>query len=276
VKEGVVISVATKRISKWVLRLCLIFLVAVSLWVGILVFPTPLFAYEARFGTFRVCSDEPIPADFAEVMEDADRRLQAMEHEPPDASQRVYLCHDQSRSGCLAFLARKGPQSLGIGLSVANETFVSVTRVRLFAATNRGVLKHTRFAGDVAEVIAHEIAHFNSAHALGYRAHLAQPVWTREGWAEYQANIAALRADPDYDLGKRIDQLLQNDYWSRTHSMARDFWEWQLLVEFLGEVEGYTLADLIREEVTESSAREQMMAWHQLQAERSTWRKASP
>jgi hypothetical protein len=38
--------------------------------------------------------------------------------------------------------------------------------------------------------------------------------------------------------------------------------EWQLLVEFLGEVRGYRLADLSRDEVTQFSAREQMMDWY--------------
>ena len=62
-----------------------------------------------------------------------------------------------------------------------------------------GRLRHTRFEGNLAEVIAHEIAHFNSVRALGYRRHLGQPLWKSEGWAEYQANLAAIRADPDYD-----------------------------------------------------------------------------
>lgn len=255
-------AAAMKKVGKWVLWLGLILVAVISLWIGTLVFPTPLFAYEARYGSFRVFSDEPIPADFGAVIEDADRRIAAMEHEPPDASQRVYLCNSQSRYDFFAFLARKDSRSLAIGLGVANETFVSMPRVRRFAATNQGRLRHTRFEGNVAEVVAHEVAHFNSVHALGYRRHLALPVWKSEGWAEYQANIAALRADPDYDLGRRIEQLLDDGSWGSA-SLARDLWEWQLLAEFLGEIEGYTLADLAREEVTLASTRERMLAWHQ-------------
>ena len=45
---------------------------------------------------------------------------------------------------------------------------------------------------------------------------------------------------------------------------ARDLWKWQLLVEFLGEVKGYTLADLVKEDVTERSTWEQMMAWYRI------------
>lgn len=44
--------------------------------------------------------------------------------------------------------------------------------------------------------------------------------------------------------------------------MARRLWEAQLLVEFLGEVKGYRLADLAREDVTETLASQAMMEWH--------------
>ena len=251
----------TRRITQWTLRLLLVLIAVGVLYIATLAFPSPLFAHTESYGSYRVYSDEPIPADFGRVIEDLDRRIQGMEHAPPEASQRIYLCGPKKYS-FFAFLTRKSPESLAIGLTVANESFVSVDRVRLFAAMNQGVLRHTRFEGNLAEVVAHEIAHFNSVHALGYRSHLRQPLWKSEGWAEYQANLAAIRADPDYDLGRRIELLLDERYWSGRYGPARRLWESQLLVEFLGEVKGYRLTDIIRDEVTESSSRELMMAWY--------------
>jgi hypothetical protein len=227
------------------------------------VFPTPLFAHDARFGDYRVYSDEPIPDEFGRVIDDAARRVAAMEHEPYRGAPRVYLCNSRGRYDFFAFLLRKNSESLAIGLTVANEMFISMSRVREFREQNRGLLRHTRFEGNSAEVIAHEIAHFNSVRALGFREHVAQPVWKSEGWAEYQANISAIRDDPDYDLVERIEWLLEDRYWGDKHSVARDLWEWQILVEFLGEVKGYRLADLSRDEVTLFSAREQMMNWYE-------------
>jgi len=109
---------------------------------------------------------------------------------------------------------------------------------------------------------ATEIAHFGSAHALGLRRHLRQPMWKSEGWAEYQANLAAIRSDPDYDLRRRIDVLQDESYWAGRHGVARSLWESQLLVEFLGEVQKYRLTDLVREDVTKESTRGQMMSWY--------------
>ena len=77
-------------------------------------------------------------------------------------------------------------------------------------------------------MVAHEVAHFNSAHALGLRAHLRQPFWKSEG-------------------------------------VARGLWESQLLVEFLGEVKGYRLADIVGDEVTAPSTREAMLSWYHRQ-----------
>lgn len=250
-----------RGIVKWATRLLLLLLAVGMLWIAPLVFPAPLFSHTASYGTYRVYSDEPIPAGFARVIEDLDGRIEGMEHTPAESRQRIYLC-GSARFSFFAFLTRMNPESLAIGLSAANVSFVSMERVRLFAATNYGALRHTRFEGNLAEVVAHEIAHFHSVRALGYRSHLRQPLWKSEGWAEYQANLAAMHADPDYDLGSRIEQLLDDRLWDGGDGFARRMWESQLLVEFLGEVKGYRLTDIIREEVTESSSREQMMDWY--------------
>ena len=250
-----------RKIGIWTLKLFLILSAVAALYVAVLVFPSPLFAHTQTYGSYRVYSDEPLPADLARRIDDLDRRVQGMEHAPPAASQRIFLCGPKKYS-FFAFLLRKNPASLAIGLSAANESFVSVERVQLFAERNQGVLRHTRFEGNLAEVVAHEIAHFNSVHALGLRSHIDQPLWKSEGWAEYQANLATIRSDPDYDLGSRIEQLLDDRYWAGNSAFARRMWRYQLLVEFLGEVQGYRLVDLSRDEVTESFASQEMLAWY--------------
>ena len=203
---------SNRRLLRWTSGFLFTLLAAVVLWVAILAYPSPLFSHDRAYGTYRVYSDEAIPVDFDRVIADLDRRLQGMEHAPPEASQRIYLCN----AGRYAFFA----------------------------------------------FLAHEIAHFNSVRALGFRAHLGQPLWKSEGWAEYQANLSAIRADPDYDLAHRVDLLLDGSHWGGRGGAARFQWESQLLVEFLGEVKGYGLEDLVKDEVTQSSTREQMMAWY--------------
>ncbi|HXI03158.1 MAG TPA: hypothetical protein VNI57_08265 [Candidatus Saccharimonadales bacterium] len=254
-------SSRSRRIRKWTVRLLLTVTSLAALDIAILLYPTPLFAYSQSFGSYRVYADEPIPDGTAGVIEDLTRRVAAMEHGSPGGSHRIYLCNSTRRYALLAFLARRSSESQAIGLSFPDESFVQMPRLRRFAALNRETLPHSRFEGNLAEAVAHEIAHFNSLHALGLRRHLALPVWKSEGWAEYQANLAAIHADPGYDLHARIDRLLDDGFWARGHGASRRMWEAQLLVEFLGEVKGYRLADLAREDVTEISARDAMIEW---------------
>jgi hypothetical protein len=237
-------------------------LAVVLLYVATLVFPSPLFEHKARFGEYRVYSDQPIAADFRAVIDETARRVEAMEQGPAAGSVRVYLCRSLRLYGFFAFLTRMNPESLAISLSANRSMFVSLTRVEEFAARNRDLLRHTRFEGNLAEVLAHELAHFGSIRTLGYRRHLALPVWKSEGWAEYQANLAAIRRDPDYDLRQRIDRLLDERLWPPAPSLARSLWEWQLLVEYLGEVEGLGLAELADAELTMPAVRERMLRWH--------------
>jgi hypothetical protein len=232
------------------------------LYLGLVLLPSPLFAHHQRFGDYRVYSDVVIPSDFSQVMADTSQRVAAMDPPAGAGGARIYLCRSRRLYRFFALLTRKNPESLAIGLSAAGEMFVSMDRVREFAEKNGGVFRHTRFEGNPAEVIAHEIAHFNSVRAVGYRAHYSQPVWKSEGWAEYQANLAAIRSDPGYDLGRRIELLLDDDRWRGGRTLARSLWEWQVLVEYLGEVEGFSLTDMIRDEITRSDVKRRMLDWY--------------
>jgi len=252
----------TRIILRWSIRAILGLLLVLGTWIALLCYPSPLFAHVARFDGYTVYSDAPIEADLPQTIEEISARVAAMEDGSPGGTHRIYLCHSRRRYGFYAFLARLGPESLGIGLSLPNETFVSMTRVERFAALNGGRLRHTRFEGNVAGVVAHEIAHFKARRGPAPLVHGEQPLWKTEGWAEYQANLAEIRADPDYDLRARIDALLDDDYWRPWHRGARQMWEAQLLVEYLVGVRGYRRVDLARDDVTRAAALDEMMRWY--------------
>jgi hypothetical protein len=88
------------------------------------------------------------------------------------------------------------------------------------------------------------------------------PVWKSEGYAEYQANIAATRADETYDFSARVDLLLDDNFWGRGNSVARHLYRWHLLVEYLATEKGMGLDDLVEEGVSEEGVYRDMLAWH--------------
>jgi hypothetical protein len=156
---------------------------------------------------------------------------------------------------------------LAIGLSALDNVYVNLSKVERMAASNYAGIRHSRYEGNVAEAIAHEIAHFNIVDSAGYRAARGMPLWKSEGYAEYQANIAATRADRSYALSDRIALLLDDSLWGGGESMARRLYESHLLVEFLYDVKGFDLDDLLDASVTDIATRQDMLSWYADQIE---------
>jgi hypothetical protein len=235
---------------------------SVALYVGILVYPAPLFAHHQRVGGLRISSDRVPSVDVEELEADVAGRLAAMEHEAGRKTYNVLLCHSPRRYRFFARLTRRTPTSQAIVLSAPGNIFVSMPRLAQLAADRGDAFMHSRFEGSLAFAIAHEVAHLRIAEGLGQEVSRSLPAWKSEGWADYQASLAAIRSDPDYDLAQRIDLLDDATNWLDPRLRARQFFRWQLLVEFLAEVRGFRFEDLNRPSVTESETWEEMRDWY--------------
>lgn len=246
---------------RWAVGVLFVLLAMVALYVAVLVYPTPLFVHHQRTGGFRVYSDRAPSVDVDEFVAEVAERLAAIEHEPGSKTYKVYLCHSLRRYSFFARLARRTPSSQAIGLSVPGNIFVSMPRLAQLAANQGGLFAHSRFEGSLAFAIAHEIAHFGVIDSLGPDASRSLPAWKSEGWTDYQASLAGIRRDPDYDLVQRIDLLNDPSHWQNPRLRAHRFYAWQLLVEYLAEERSYRLEDLSRPSVTEAETRAQMRAW---------------
>lgn len=233
----------------------------VTLVVVVLAFPDPLFAHKQSFDEITLYSSDPLSPHIQDVVDSVRDRVRAMEYGRPDAKVRVYICGTPRLYSLFARLTRRAPNSLAICVSALRTMYLNETKIRRFAATNYHGIRHCRYEGSVAEVIAHEIAHFNIVRRVGYRRSLRIPMWKSEGYAEYQANIAATRADPHYDFGERVELLLDDGVW-RNSPVARDFYESHVLVEYLATQQGISLDGLLEADVTRDAARGDMLAWY--------------
>jgi hypothetical protein len=98
---------------------------------------------------------------------------------------------------------------------------------------------------------------------LGLRRSIALPAWKSEGWADYSAHRGRLRSDPGGGLAARIRALLDDEAWGEPLTpVDRRHYRWQLLVEYLVEVEGMSFATLMAEDVTEADCRARQLAWY--------------
>ena len=257
-------KVRPRTIGKWILRVFAFLLLIEVLHIGTVAYPFPFFSHKGSFGEFTVYSRSPLPGGFEQIIEGVRLRVAAMENARPGHRIRIYLCDTQRFYSFFALLIRKEPDSLGIGLSVFSNMYLNEAKIRRVAAGNTAGIRHTRFEGNYAGLIAHEIAHFNVVEELGYRAAMRMPFWKGEGYAEQQANFAAIRSDPEYNFLDRIALFENHRFWAGNRS-ARDLFESHLLVEYLMEREGYGLRDLIDESVTLDATRARMLAWYRKQ-----------
>ncbi|MEE4272506.1 MAG: hypothetical protein V2I67_12580 [Thermoanaerobaculales bacterium] len=121
----------------------------------------------------------------------------------------------------------------------------------------------------MAAAIAHEVAHDLVFSELGFRQSRRMPVWKSEGYADYQANIAPARSDPDNNLHRRVALWLDEDAWrAATAFIDRRHFGWQLLIDYLYEVKYIDFADLIEPSLTEEAARTEMLAWFEAEVDR--------
>lgn len=250
------------KAGKWLLRVVLLLLLPVAIDVAILAFPAPLFAHRQEFDEFTIYAQHPITDRYDQTIAETRTRIAAMENARPGARCRIFLCDSEKLYALFAFLTRRTANSLAIGMSWLGNVYVNQTKVQRFAAANHLGIRHCRFEGNLAEVIAHEVVHFNLVKSLGYRRALRLPVWKSEGYAEYQANLAVTRVDIAYDFSERIELWLDEQAWGGKDSFARRLFGWHLLVEFLAEVKVMGLEDLTQEAVTEASARRELLAWY--------------
>ncbi len=257
-----------RKLGKWSLWGVGAVLVLLALYLSVFFLPYPLFPHHTEHAGFSVYSDSEIPESFEIVLDDARRRVVAMELYRGAAPLRVFICRSQRLFVLLNRLAGKRHAGQALVISAAGNAFFSEVMIESVGRRNGGRPVHSRLEGSWPAAIAHEVAHDLVASEVGFRRARRIPVWKSEGYADYSANLASAAADLDYDFRSRIGILLDDDSWRSPFGFVdRRHLRWHLLVEFLFSVKGLAFVDLLDEGVTEEIALAEMMAWYKTTAE---------
>lgn len=173
------------------------------LYLGVLAYPQPAFAYHTAYRQFEVWSDRPIDGGITSVLDDTTRRLQTSELYTRDQAFRVFFCNSTWRLGLYGLLQTK------VG-GITYSWLTSALYIRASSiAENRIMSPH---AGPIADAehrplsyfIAHEATHVMQARAFGRLFALRYPTWLNEGYADYvgkggdfdfDENVGLLRVD---------------------------------------------------------------------------------
>lgn len=256
-------KITIRRAVKWTLWGLAALTVMVGLYLSLFFFPYPLFPHHAEIAGFSVWSDREIPEEFVLVLDDARRRVEAMELYSGEAPPRIFVCRSQRLFRFFIKMAGKRFAGQGLLVSVAGNAFFSSEMIETIGSRNGGRFPNSRLEGSWAAAIAHEVAHYLVFSELGFRKAQKIPIWKSEGYADYSANLLPAASDPDYDFRRRIEWVLNDDLWQGpVGSVNRRHVRWQVLVEFLCGFEGLNLRRLLDDEVTEERAWADLMEWY--------------
>jgi len=218
------------RARRIVGRFFLGFLALALAYLGLLVFPDPLFAH-ARAGRFvTVHADAPIPSAADGVIADAEARVERSPLFVAGIQHHIYVCQSAWRWRVLSNGAfHSGAVAMApFGRAIFTRP-AHFERDRMVGPSGREATGERT----LAYFFAHEITHTLTADFLGAIPYRSLPAWVREGYADYvargdtfdyEANRALLLAgDPTLDPAQTglylryallITHLIDREGWS--------------------------------------------------------------
>ncbi len=246
-----------RRSFKVVAWLCATAVILVAAQVAVLARPARWFDHTARVGNLTFYSDRLTGGDLEKLARDVRHRLEATDLYNEETEHRVFVCADENLYHRFTRLARVPPSVPGFNLSVLNNSFVSVSILERRRSTNRAGVENSAIAGGLEQCITHELIHDYVQERIGFFAVQGLPRWKTEGHAEFESNRSSISKDPDETLARRI-RWMQS---ASMHERAREYYEWNLVVEYLITERGYSFSEVMADNVTFGAARRQMMAW---------------
>ncbi|MGB5295455.1 MAG: hypothetical protein WBP34_10930 [Thermoanaerobaculia bacterium] len=258
----------SRRIGRWGLWLVVVLLALFALQVTVLAFPQILFSNHLQSGSVVVYFDGQPRDEIARMTENVEMRLHGSGYYDSSRTARVFFFDSQSKYAFFARLSLVTTKAQGFALSVFNNTYISGPNIAALAQMTCGRPRYGIWEGDPAHTIAHEIGHNYMIDRIGRDTWIEQPQWKQEGFPEYVANIALIHSDTTATLPHRIDILADGQYWDWQQRWDRTHYESALMVEFLLDVQGYTLDDIVVDSVTRDGTYAAMVEWRK--GQRST------
>jgi hypothetical protein len=206
-------------------------------------------AHKYQSGNYTVYSETEItePGTFIGKL---DERLKACELFN-ETAQKVFIFDSESDYNFYAKLSlvtsTQGFNNHLFDKIFLNKSFIDQTRTE----RNRAgiIIPHSAMEGNIIEIAAHEIIHSFVYHKLGKRQASALPFWKQEGYAEYAANIYPKKNDTTYHFAERVSLLENVAYWEGPKEI-RDYYEAELLVEYLMDIKKLKFKTLMSDSIT--------------------------
>ena len=229
--------------------------------LGILTNPGLFFPEEKQYGAITVYSELPIGGEIDSVMAEVFERLDAVPIYDRDRNFNVCICSTQSKFSFFSRLKR-GPTRI-MGFNVWGNCYVNGDLLRELAVKTGGRPKYMARGGSIVHIITHELMHGYLSDAYGIIASRRLPEWKSEGYCEYGVNHFVAPRDSGYTIGERIDVFRDDVQWNEIASTHRGHYIWGLMMEYLINVKGMNLEQVMADSVTLQDVYNEIMAWHE-------------
>lgn len=163
--------------------------VVLLLYLALLFFPQPLFAYNVTEKGVTVYSRAPLPPETTARIDEAMALVVRSEISVPGRSERIFVCDNR---WLFRLFAPISPRGFAISWPISDNIFIAQSDLA------QNVTKSTAENYDrrsFSSVAAHEITHGLIRHRLGLIRGVHLPAWVAEGYCDYVARETSFPED---------------------------------------------------------------------------------
>jgi len=248
-----------KRVISWVGLLIGVVAVLITSAVAVLMTPGPFFPADKTYGAITVHSETPIGPEIDSIMTEILARLEATPVYDRERKLNLCLCATQDKFTFFARLTRRADRIMGFGFW--HTCYVNGDFVVELAARTGGRPKYAARSGSIVHVATHELMHLYLENGYGSMASRWLPYWKTEGYCEYGVNQYVAPRDSGYAISDRLDIYLDGSQWNSTAEIHRPHYIWGLMMEYLINVKGMDLHQVMADSVTKEAVYQELLTW---------------
>ena len=209
------------------------------------------FSENYKFGKYKLYTNSTFK-NSSEYLKEIDDRLKACELYDEKLEHSIHVFSSESKFKFYAVIAGSSYPAQGFNMHAVNKIYISLPFIEQVysdrKAANKIVL-HSAMEGNLEGIICHEIIHSFVYNKLGSIRASSLPTWKQEGYAEYGANILPKRNDTNYRFKDRVELYKNSSFWDG-NKFVFEYYEAEILVEFLIDVKKMTFEQLMTETFT--------------------------
>lgn len=249
-----------KRIMKWLTVPAAVILLVVFTCLVVLNFPGLFMPESKMYRAITVYTEFPIEQQVDSIMAEVFMRLDAVPIFDYSRTMNLVLCSTQDKFGFFSRFTLRRKRTMGFCLF--GNAFVNMDFINELAQLTGGKPKYNAREGSIVHVAVHELMHQYLGDTLGEIRSRSLPTWKIEGYIEYAANHFVASQDSGYSVPERIDVYLDDYQWNNTAAVMRDHYIWGLMMEYMINIKGMSLEEVMAESTTRAQIYQEMIAWY--------------